>query len=218
MEWMLDTANIEEIRKGLSAYPLSGVTTNPTILKREMPISYYDHLAELRSLCAGLTLHIQLGSETCDGMLAEAEKLWAHLGREVYLKVPVTQEGLKAMLRLKKSGARITATAVYYPIQGMLAISAGADYLAPYCNRMEQNAIDFGETIAQLRRMTDRENSGTKILAASFKNAGQIVRAIDAGAHAVTVPPSLLETALSSVLVMDTVHTFSADHQAVLQG
>lgn len=217
MEWMIDTANLEEITEALRVYPVVGVTTNPSILKAEMPIRYDEHLAAIRRLAEGRTLHVQLGGDTCEGMLSEAEALQEKLGRDVYLKVPVTEAGLAAIQQLKKRGANVTATAIYYPLQGMLAVSAGADYLAPYCNRMEQNEIDFERAIGQIRDLIDRDGYPAKILAASFKNAGQVARAIDSGAHAVTVQPALLKSVLKSALVTDAVATFNA-HQALVKG
>ena len=217
MEWMLDTANLEEIRAGVSAYPLSGVTTNPTILRAEGKIDYIAHLKAIRALCPGHSFHVQLGADTCAAMLEEAEMLRGELGEEVYLKIPVTREGLAAIGVLAARGVHVTATAIYYPLQGMLAASAGAEYLAPYCNRMEQNEIDFGRAIAQMRAMIDRDGCCASILAASFKNAGQVTRAIESGAHAVTVQPALLRSVLGAPLVMDAVQAFGAD-QAWVKG
>ena len=133
--------------------------------------------------------------------------------KDIYVKVPVTEEGLKAIRQLKTRGVNVTATAIYYPLQGMLAAAAGADYLAPYCNRMEQNEIDFGRAIGEIRRLIDRDGYQAKILAASFKNAGQVVKAIDSGAHAVTAQPATLRSVLKSALVADAVAVFNADQR-----
>ena len=111
MEWMIDTADLSAVRSAFDTLPVAGVTTNPSILKKEMTMGYYDHLSALKSLCRNASLHVQLGSNTCEGMLQEANILWNCLGRDIYLKIPVTEEGLKTILRLKKEGANITATA-----------------------------------------------------------------------------------------------------------
>ena len=112
----------------------------------------------------------------------------------------------------------MTATAIYYTFQGIMAIHAGADYLAPYCNRMENNDIDFVQIIEELRYLIERDGYEAKILAASFKNVKQVTNAIAAGAHAVTVQPALLKTAMHSALVSDAVQTFSRDHERVMAG
>ena len=218
MEFMLDTANLNEIQAGLSTYPVDGVTTNPSILKAALPMNYFDHLKKIKFLCGARTLHVQLGSPDFDSTMAEAERIWEHLGKDVYLKVPVTETGLKGIQALKKQGAHITATCIYYPIQGIMAIHAGADYLAPYCNRMAANEIDFSRAIAQMRRLIDRDGYDSKILAASFKTPSQITQAIHAGAHCVTVPPALMKQALSSALVIDAVAAFEKDQNKVFEG
>ena len=215
MEWMIDTANLNAIKEAVDMLPLAGITTNPSILKAELPFDYETPLKAIRALTPGLTMHVQLGSEDCEGMLEEAAYLQNLLGQDIYVKVPTTEAGVKAMRRLKDRGVNVTATAIYYPLQAMLAVSAGADYLAPYCNRMEQNEIDFGKAIEQIRDMIDLGGYEAKILGASFKNAGQVVRAIDSGAHAVTVQPAMLRSVLKSALVTDAVAAFTKDYALV---
>lgn len=216
MEWMIDTGDLKQIREALDVFPVVGVTTNPSILKAEGKIDYIAHLRAIRALCGARTLHVQLGADTCEGMIREAEAIRAAVDEQVYLKIPVTEEGLKAIGRLAARGVHVTATAIYYPMQGMLAASAGAEYLAPYCNRMAQNEIDFARAIGMIRRMIDRDGLKAKILAASFKNAGQVTQAIDSGAHAVTVQPALLRSALRSALVVDAVRAFGEDYRQVV--
>ena len=215
MEWMIDTGNLNAIKEAADMLPITGVTTNPSILKAALPFDYEEQLKKIRLLTPGCSMHVQLGSEDCEGMLREAAYLQELLGKDVYVKVPVTENGVKAIRLLKKRGVNVTATAIYYPLQGMLAVSAGADYLAPYCNRMEQNEIDFGKAIEQLRDMIDLGDYPARILGASFKNAGQVVRAIDSGAPAVTVAPELLRSVLKSARVTDAVAAFTRDYHLV---
>ena len=218
MEFMLDTANLNDLKQGLDYLPVDGITSNPTILKADLPFEYFSYLKEIKELAGEHTFHVQLGSLTCEEMVKEAETIWAELGKDVYLKIPVTQEGLKAIKTIKALGGRVTATAVYYTFQGLMAIHAGADYVAPYCNRMENNDIDFVTIIEQLRDLIDRDGYDAKILAASFKNVKQVTAAIYAGAHCVTIQPALLKTAMHSVLVSDAVGVFSKDYKKVREG
>ena len=218
MEFMLDSANLAELKHGLEYYPVDGITTNPSILKAELPMNYYEHIKAIKELCGERTLHVQVGSLTCEDMLAEAEKIQAAVGKNVYLKVPVTEEGVKAIRHIKARGGNVTATSIYYPFQGIMAIHAGADYLAPYCNRMANNDIDFYGAISQLRELIDRDGYDAKILAASFKSVQQVTQAIEAGAHSITIQPVLLKTAMHSALVSDAVAAFGRDHERVLAG
>ena len=215
MEWLLDTADPEKISEGIRYYPVSGVTTNPTILKRAAPADYFAHLKALRALCVGKTLHVQLGSQDAEGMLREAQTLHELLGRDVYLKVPVTREGVRAIGALKARGALVTATAIYDPLQGMLAMAAGADYLAPYCNRMEQYGIRFQDAVARMRQVIDRDGYKARIVAASFKNLGQVRDAFSSGAHAATLPPDLMDSVFTLPLITDSVNGFTRDFEEV---
>jgi len=219
MELMLDTANLEELKEGLDYYPVDGITTNPSILKAGLPFDYDQRLKDIKALCgAHRTFHVQLGSETCEDMLKEAREIWETLGKDVYLKVPVTQEGVKAIKEIKALGGLVTATCIYHTVQGIMAIHAGADYLAPYCNRMSDKDIDFCEVISQLRELIDRDGYQAKILAASFKNMTQVTQAIYAGAHTVTVQPALLKSALHSPLVTAAAEVFKKDYEQVRKG
>lgn len=212
MQYMLDTANLDLISQYLSIYPIEGVTTNPTILKEEGNISLREHLQQIKLLCGDeRSIHVQLLAKDCYGMLQEAQAVYALLGENTYVKIPVTEAGLKAIRLLKRDGKLVTATAVYYLSQALLAVAAGADYVAPYCNRMENNDIDFRHLIETTRLLIDRDGYTTRIVAASFKNGTQVNDALASGAHAVTVQPALLRTTLKSPLVEDAVGAFEKD-------
>jgi transaldolase len=212
MEYMLDTANLDEVSQCVDFFPIAGVTTNPTILKAEGEIALRERLLALRNLCGrDRSLHVQLLARKCEVMLVEAEAVYELLGANTYVKIPVTVEGLKAIAILKRQGKPVTATAVYYLSQALLAVAAGVDYVAPYCNRMENNDIDFRRIIESTRLLIDRDGYTTRIVAASFKNAAQVNDALVYGAHAVTLAPPLLKTALASPLVEGAVLDFEND-------
>lgn len=212
MEFLFDTANLEKIERYQSYYPISGVTSNPSILKAEGTIDFFEHMRQVRDLI-GLdkTLHVQVIAEDYEGILREAYALLHHIDGQVYIKIPTTREGLRAIRALKGRGVHITATAIYSRIQGFLAIAAGADYIAPYDNRMENMDIASADTISAFRQIIDQAHSPTKILAASFKNIAQINEAILAGAHAVTVQPELLNEAFRMPSIQKAVDDFHAD-------
>ena len=215
VEWLLDTADPEKIGEALRYYPVSGVTTNPTILKRAAPDDYFAHLKALKALCGARSLHVQLGSEDAEGMVREADVLREKLGKDIFLKVPVTREGIRAIGLLKAKGALVTATAIYDPLQGILAMAAGADWLAPYCNRMEQCGIRFQDAVKRMRGLIDRDGYGTRIVAASFKNIGQVRDAAAAGAHAATLPPELFDSVFELPLIGDSVAGFTRDWKEI---
>jgi transaldolase len=215
MELMFDCANLDEIANSQEVFPITGVTSNPSILKAEGKVDFYPHFHALRDLIGSdKSLHIQVITPTATEMLAEAHRVLDALGPDIYIKVPTTEEGLIAMRALKAEGVNITATAIYARFQGFAAMQAGADYIAPYVNRMENLDTDGIATIEWLARTIARSGSPTRILAASFKNIGQVNAALDAGAHAVTVQPSLLHDAFGFHELRGAVSAFALDWQA----
>jgi len=147
----------------------------------------------------------------------EAEKIVKNIDKEVYIKIPVTEEGLKAIKNLKSRGFNITATAIYTKMQGLVAIAAGADYIAPYFNRIQSRGADASQTIACFRQNIDYFGKKTKILAASFHHGGQVTNALQAGADSVTIQPDLLREMVCANYtnyIDNAVTTFAADWES----
>lgn len=212
MEILFDTANLADIEALTPYYPVSGVTTNPTIIKAEGRIDFYNHFLRIREIIGtGRTLHIQVLAQTADGIVADAHRLLDQVDDQVFVKIPTTEQGIRAMRLLKDEGIGVTATAIYSKTQGMLAIAAGADYIAPYFNRMESLDIDTSATIKSLAKFIDRHGASCKIMAASFKNVAQVSAAFEAGAAAVTLPPALLRASLAAPDVTQAVKAFADD-------
>lgn len=216
MELLFDTANLEEIRTYAQCYPFTGITSNPSILKAEGKIDFFEHLRTIRSIIGiEKILHVQVIAERADEMLAEADAILRNVDERVYIKIPTTEDGLKAMMALKARGIGVTATAIYTKIQGFAAIMAGADFIAPYCNRMENLDVDFETGIEAFRLMIDENQSDCKILAASFKNIAQVNQAFLAGAHAATVQPAMLHSCFQMAAVEKAVADFREDWESV---
>ena len=124
-------------------------------------------------------LHIQV--------LAESDAILRNVDDKVFIKIPVTEQGLKAMRALKAKGVGVTGTAIYTKVQGLLAMETGADYIAPYFNRMQNMDIDPCDVISTFAKMIEKYNYKTKILAASFKNMGQVNSAFECGGQTATL-------------------------------
>ena len=211
MELLLDTANLEAIKKYNDYYNVIGVTTKPTILSREKG-PFFETYEKIRSVIGEeKQLHVQVTARKCEEMLKEAETITSRLGKDVYIKVPVVEEGVKAMKLLKEAGFNVTATAVVSVQQAFLAGSVGADYVAPYVDRMENLSIDPYEAVARIREIFDYQGITTKILGASFKNTQQVMRTYEMGAEAVTVAPELLTTMCSNAVTDLWVENFEKD-------
>ncbi len=216
MKYLLDTANLEAIRKYNEIFPIAGVTSNPSIVKNEGKIDFFSHMNEIRSIIGrDKSLHIQVTALDTEGMLKDADRILNAVDKDVYIKVPVTMEGIHAIKKLKAQGIRVTATAIYNKIQGFLAMEAGADFIAPYYNRMENMGLDPEEIIASFAEMAALYHYPTTIVAASFKNAGQVDKAHIAGAHAATMDPSILVSALQQSYITNAVAGFDADWKSI---
>lgn len=211
VEFMLDTVNIEKIRYYQSVLPLAGVTSNPSIIKQEGKIDFYSHLKEIQTIIGDASLHVQVVGESVEEIIADAEAVVEQLGKETYIKIPVNDNGLSAIKQLKAQGFKITATAIYTEFQGYLAIAAGADYLAPYYNRMENLNIDSSDIIEALAAEITRTQATSKILAASFKNVAQVNQAIRKGAQAITAGPDIFAQALGMPSIEKAVTDFHDD-------
>lgn len=187
MELILDSSNIEQIKDLNKLLHVSGVTTNPTIITKSGR-SFEDVVNDLIAvLDEEQMLFIQAVSTDVAGIVEEAKYIASLRKKNMYVKIPVTHEGLKAIKECKKLGIGVLATAIYTADQAFLAAMNGADYLAPYVNRMD-NYGDGVENVKDLITMLKVNNMNAKVVAASFKNTRQVHELIKAGIQAVTIP------------------------------
>jgi fructose-6-phosphate aldolase 1 len=136
-------------------------------------------------------LFMQTVATGFDGIMADARRICSLRPRNMYVKIPVTHEGLRAIKAAKAEGLGVLATAIYSADEAFLAAMNGADYLAPYVNRMENYGDGVGQ-VEDLLEMLAVNGMGAKVVAASFKNASQVHELVVAGIQAVTVPPDVL--------------------------
>lgn len=216
MELLLDTANLKSIRDAVSTYPISGLTTNPSIVSKENRSDFFGLIREIRDILGKeRTLHVQVTRTDCEGILKEAEAIRKHVDEDVYIKTPVSKEGLKAIGIMARDGFNVTATAIYTTIQGELAAMAGAKYLALYYNRMLNLDIDADAVFRTTASAIAASGLDCKIVGASFKNIMQVTNVFADGAEAVTVPPELLDTALANPSIDLAVRNFNKDWEKV---
>lgn len=187
MELILDTADLEAIRELNDLYAVDGVTTNPTIITKSGKSfeEIRDGLMEI--LSPEQKLFIQVVATDFDGIMAEACYICSLRPENTYVKIPVTRDGMRAIKACKAEGMGVLATAIYSASQGFMAAKNGADYLAPYVNRMCNLGDGVGEVV-RLQAMLEQAKLPTKILAASFKNVEQVNELLENGIEAVTIP------------------------------
>lgn len=187
MRLFLDTADLDAIKELDEILNISGVTTNPTIITKSGKKAK-EVLSEIANyLDDDQMLFAQVLATTCDEMMEEARQLMKIKKKNMHVKIPVTKEGLKAIKQCRKEGIPTLATAIYSAEQGMMAAMNGANYLAPYVNRMENYGDGVGQVLA-LQQMLNTYQLDTKIVAASFKNVKQVHQLLKGGVYSMTLP------------------------------
>jgi fructose-6-phosphate aldolase 2 len=211
MKIVIDSANVDTIKKLIDYYPIDGVTTNPSIIVKEKR-PFLPLLKEIRSIIGDeRMLHVQVLSSTATEMVEEAINNREQLGGNYYTKIPVTREGIKAIKELKLKGIKVLATTIYTPMQAIVAAKAGANYVAPYVNRIENLSGNGIQVVEEIRTMFDQYNLSCKILAASFKNVRQVQGVCLAGAHAITAGGDIIESLLNHPSTQGDVEQFQED-------
>jgi fructose-6-phosphate aldolase 2 len=211
MIYLLDTANIKEIERLIDLYPIDGVTTNPTIVSKGI-LKLKELVRVVRSVIGNSRmLHVQTISDKAEDMIQEALRLRDLAGGNFYVKIPATPQGVKAIRQLKELGFNVTATAIFTQLQGLIAAKAGADYIAPYVNRLDNISSHGIDVVADLVHLIDYYGLKTQVLAASFKNVDQVYRVSMAGAHAATISPELFDQIMYHPLVEQSIETFKKD-------
>lgn len=209
MEFILDTADLEAVKQLDELLTIDGVTTNPSIITKsgKTPEQVIKEFVEY--LRPEQKFFVQVVSTDYEQMLEEARYICRLRPKNTYVKIPVTHNGYKAIKQLKSEGLGVLATAIYSADEAFLAAMNGADYLAPYVNRM----CNYGDGIGQvldLLQMLETQGLSSKILAASFKNVEQVHTLIAAGIQSVTVPPEVVFSMIDHPGTKIAVDEFSA--------
>ena len=215
MLYILDTADTKVIRHCNEFYPLAGVTTNPSIISREHT-DFWGLLTEIRSIIGpDKMLHVQTMQKTADGIIAEAKMIREKVGGNFFVKIPISEEGLKATMALKKMGIGVTVTAIFTPPQALMAAKAGADFVAPYVNRLDNIIGDGVDVAAEIVKQLAYYKHPCKVLVASFKNAEQVHKCASVGCHSVTVTGDILKLLISHPMTDAAIAGFDRDWAAV---
>jgi fructose-6-phosphate aldolase 2 len=213
---MADTADLEELRKLYTFFPLEGVTTNPTILHNagyKLSVA----IEGIQELVGSGMVHVQMISSETDDMVREAKKYRTYFdfGDNFYAKIPVTPNGYKAMRILKDAGINVTATVIFTQQQALVAMKAGADFVAPYVSRLDNISSHGIEVVGDIVENIALYGLNGKVLAASFKTVDQIYRVSMAGAHSATINPELLHQLIKHPMTDIAVKQFEADAQGL---
>ncbi|POZ91316.1 fructose-6-phosphate aldolase [Petrotoga sp. SL27] len=190
MEIFLDTANIEEIRKGVTWGIVDGVTTNPTLVSKENAV-FEERIKEICETVKG-PVSAEVVSTDYEGMVKEAREI-ANLSEFVVVKIPLIPDGIKAIKTLSKEGIKTNATLVFSPLQALLAAKAGATYVSPFIGRMDDIGNTGMDIVQEIEVIFSNYGYETKIIVASVRHPQHVLEAGLIGADVVTMPFEVLE-------------------------
>lgn len=211
MKYMMDGGNLAEIKHLNEFYPLAGVTTNPTLVAKEKT-DFWKLIKDIRAIIGpDKMLHVQTVQTKAEKIVEEAKLLKETIGGDLYIKIPIGEEGLKATMMLKKLGIGVTMTAIFTPAQALMSAMAGADFVAPYVNRLDNIVGDGTRVVSEIVEQFELYNLDCQVLAASFKNVEQVHKCALSGCHTVTVSADLFKSIISHPMTDAAIEGFDKD-------
>ncbi|MDU4933908.1 MAG: fructose-6-phosphate aldolase [Peptostreptococcaceae bacterium] len=208
MRFFIDTANVEEIRQANELGVICGVTTNPSLIVKEGR-DFVEVIKEIASIVDG-PISAEVISLNHEGMVKEAEKL-CQIHENIVIKIPMTEEGLKAVNILSKKGIKTNVTLIFSAAQALLAARAGATYVSPFVGRLDDIGKDGIELIAEITEIFDVNSIETEIIVASVRNPIHALQAARIGAHIATVPYKVIKQMMLHPLTDKGIETFMKD-------
>ncbi|MFB6257285.1 MAG: fructose-6-phosphate aldolase [Flavobacteriales bacterium] len=214
MNFFIDTADLDQIKEANEMGILDGVTTNPSLMAKvgvTGESNIHQRYIDICEIVDG-DVSAEVISTDLDGIMEEAEKL-AELHKNIVVKVPMIEDGVKALKQLSSKGIRTNCTLAFSPGQALLAAKAGADYVSPFIGRVDDVSNDGLALIQEIRDIFDNYMFETRILAASIRHPMHIVECAKIGADVVTCPLDLLNHPLTD----NGLEKFLADHRKANQ-
>ena len=211
MKFFIDTANIAEIKEIEAWGVLDGVTTNPSLIAKEKDVVFEDVIEEIAYLVDG-PISAEVTAADSEGMIAEGKKL-AAIHKNIVIKVPMNEEGLKAIRALKKEGIRTNCTLIFSVNQGLLAMAAGASFISPFIGRLDDIGHDGMELVWDLAEVMDYYGYDCEMIAASIRHPQHVKEAAEAGAHIATVPYKVFKQMLKHPLTDKGIDQFNKDFE-----
>ncbi len=189
MKFFIDTANIEEIKNAWELGVIDGVTTNPSLISKEKK----EPVALFREICAIVDgpISAEVIGTRADDMIKEAEEL-AKIHENIVIKIPMIEDGLRAVKRLTAAGIRTNVTLIFSPSQALLAAKAGATYVSPFVGRLDDISHNGMDIVADIKTIFENYDFDTEIIVASIRNPLHVIDAALIGADIATIPYSVI--------------------------
>lgn len=208
MKFFIDTANVEEIKQANDLGVICGVTTNPSLIVKEGR-DFIEVIKEISSIVDG-PISAEVISLEHEGMVKEAEKL-SQIHKNIVIKIPMTEEGLKAVNILSKKGIKTNVTLIFSAAQALLAARAGATYVSPFVGRLDDIGMDGIDLISEIAEIFDVNAIETEIIVASVRNPIHVLQAAKLGADIATVPYKVIKQMLLHPLTDKGIAQFMKD-------
>lgn len=208
MQFFIDSVDAGEIRRARQLNLAEGVTTNPSLIARSGR-SHEQAIREISDLVTG-PVHVETLSLEADGILKEG-KIYRTWGKNISVKIPVCKEGLVAVRRLADEGVPTTVTLIFSVAQAILAAQAGARFICPFVGRLDDAGTDGIGVVRQIAGAYREAKYDTQIVVASIRTSEHVTGAALAGAHAVTIPPKLIDPMLTHPLTDKGIAQFLED-------
>lgn len=208
MKFFIDTADVEAIKRINDLGLLDGVTTNPSLVNKQTK-DFKDVICEICSIVDG-DVSAEVVSYEFEEMVKEAREIskWAD---NVVVKIPMTNDGLKAIRVLSKEGIKTNCTLIFSLSQAIMAMKAGATYISPFVGRIDDMGEDGCELIAKIREVIDIYDFDSEIIAASIRTNKHLEECALYGADIATIPPSIFEKLINHPLTTLGIEAFKKD-------
>ena len=218
MQIFLDSARLSEIQEAYNGGIISGVTTNPSLVAKELIAlgktptreSFQEYIQGLCSACTGLPISLQVTEPTAQGMIRQG-KMFYQWSCDSVVKVPLSPAGLAACKVLTQEGISVNVTLCFSVSQALLAAQAGATYISAFWGRLEDHGGDGFTLIEEIRTVLEQSEYSAQVLAASIRTQHHARQAALAGAHIATIPWGVLQSMFNHPLTTQGIKTFSED-------
>ncbi|MBZ9621487.1 fructose-6-phosphate aldolase [Clostridium sp. FP2] len=214
MKIFIDTANVNEIKKAAELGIIDGVTTNPSLIAKEGR-NIKEVIEEICAIVDG-PISAEVINMTASKMVEEGREL-SKLHKNVVVKIPMCEEGLKAVNILSKENIKTNVTLIFSPQQALLASKAGANYVSPFMGRLDDIGASSSQVISDIAQIFKMYNINTEIIAASIRNPIHILDCAKVGANIATIPYNLIMDMIKHPLTDKGIAKFLADYNNSLK-
>lgn len=198
MEFYVDIADLDRIKEVAEYFPIDGFTTNPTILTKS-PRPLEEMMPAYRAFAREKHLNVffQVTAQKAEDMFAQAKALRDYFGSCFIVKIPAVKEGYKATRMCKQAGIPVLVTVIHSTMQALMAAKAGADYVAPYINHIDNLGLDSARCVSEMLAAFAAGGYPCKVLGASFRSTEQIRKLAVIGCQAVTLRPEMFDALIA---------------------